>query len=200
MRMAVRLNDKLRTPDAQQYLTLYLVTLLFALLATWPSPGGGPNDTWFSLAYVRAGALGLLGLGYGMSAARAGRAEQRDDGLMLVCFAVLGLPLEIAGYAASYPATPLPWALALPALTAAAMFALGLLFGELLALVRMRFLAPLLVPALLAGMVAFDVAVGRNVLNPFTGAVRVSLPHLAVLCGATLALVAVLLRPAGRVR
>jgi hypothetical protein len=193
------LGARLAMPDAQQYLGLYLIALLFALVASWPVTGTVANDAWFSLAYTRAAVLGLLGIGYGVDASRIPRRDRRLTALMLACFALLALPLEIAAYAASYPATPLVWLLTLPAVAALAMFGVGSWLGWLLDLLHLRLLAPLVVPTVLVGMVVFDVATGYNLLNPFTGAVRVSWPHLAVLVALSGGLSATLLRPAGEV-
>lgn len=184
------LGRRVTQPDAQQYLALYFISLLFALMASWPTPGSPINDAWFTLAYTRAAALGLLGLGYG--AAKVGERPQERAliAIMLALFAVLALPIEVAAYAASYPATPLSWVLPLPALTALAMYALGLLLGRFLQLLRLHPLTPIVVPAALAGMVALDVSVGTNLLNPFTAAVRVSWAHLALLLVAVVGLLA----------
>jgi hypothetical protein len=188
------LSRRMALPDAQQYLTLYLGALLLALIASWPTQGDSPNDVWFSLAYTRAAGLGLLGLGYGVSA-RPGRSDQLLTASMLACFALLALPLEVAAYAASYPATPLSWVLAVPALSVLAMFAVGLPIGRLLRAIRLESLAPLAVPGLLAGMFAFDLAADINLLNPITAAVRVSPLHLTVLVVAVTGLAFALLLP-----
>ncbi|MEX2540375.1 MAG: hypothetical protein WD314_01155 [Trueperaceae bacterium] len=193
------LTRQLASPEAQQYLALYLIALLFALLASWPTTGSVSNDSWFSLAYTRAAGIGLLGIGFGINYSRAARQEKVLVAAMLGCFALLALPLELAAYAASYPTTPVAWFLALPPLSALAMFAVGLLLGGLLGLVRLRVLAPVIVPAALVGMVAFDVAAGLNILNPFTGAVRVSWYHLATLLSLAALLLLVLLRPSREV-
>lgn len=184
------LGRRLAQPDAQQYLALYLISLLFALMATWPTPGSPVNDSWFTLAYTRAAALGLLGLGYGATMVAASPRERLLCGAMLALFALLALPLELGAYAASYPATPLSWVLPLPALTALAMYAAGLLLGTGLRFLRLQPLVPILVPAALAGMVALDVVVGVNLFNPFTAAVRVSWAHLALLAVAVVGLLA----------
>lgn len=199
MKPLAHLSGRLSEPDAQQYLALYLIALLFALLATWPAAGqpAVPNDAWFALAYTRAAALGVLGLGFGESSARAGRERIVSTAAMLSTLAVLALPLELAAFAASYPDTPLYWVLALPPLTALAMFALGVWLGKFLRLLRIAALAPLVIPGLLVGMVVLDVAVGINILNPFTGAVRVSWPYFGMLCVLTLLLLPVLLRDRG---
>ncbi|MEX2535833.1 MAG: hypothetical protein WD273_09585 [Trueperaceae bacterium] len=183
-----QLVQRIVLPDAQQYLTLYLIALLFALMASWPTAAAPVNDAWFALAYARAAALGLLSLGYGATLAAADRREQRLVAAMLALFALLALPLEIAAYAASYPATALSWVLPLPALTALAMYALGLLLGKVLLAIRLHPLIPIVVPAALAGMVALDMTIGVNLLNPFTAAVRVSWPHLTMLLLAVLTL------------
>lgn len=190
---------QLATPEAQQYLALYMIALLFALLASWPTTGTVSNDAWFSLAYTRAAALGLLGIGFGISSSRATRNDKALVAAMLGCFALLAIPLELSAYAASYPTTPLAWFLTLPALSALAMFAVGLLLGRLLELIRLRVLAPVVVPAVLVGMVAFDIAAGLNILNPFTGAVRVSWFHLATLLSLAALLLLALLRPSREV-
>ncbi|HEX7004646.1 MAG TPA: hypothetical protein VF168_10725 [Trueperaceae bacterium] len=194
MKFAGRVAQRVAQPDAQQYLALYLIAMLFALMAAWPTDSTPVNDAWFTLAYTRAAALGLLGLGYGASKAAASPAEQALTAAMLGLFALLALPLELAAYAASYPATPLPWVVPLPALTALAMYGLGLLLGKFLGLLRLQPLVPIAVPAALAGMVALDVGLGLNLLNPFTAAVRVSWAHLALLGSATTALIIALAR------
>ena len=188
MSLVSRFGQRLMQSDAQQYLALYLISLLFALMAAWPTPGSPVNDAWFTVAYTRAAALGLLGLGYGATMAASRPAERLLTAAMLAFFALLAQPLELAAYAASYPATPLSWVVSLPALTALAMYGLGLLLGKLLSLLRLQPLLPIAVPALLAGMVALDVGLGFNLLNPFTAAVRVSWAHLGLLCAGTLAL------------
>lgn len=190
-------GQRLAAPDAQQYLSLYLATLLFALFTSWPVHGTTANDSWFSLAYVRAGLLSLLGLGFGVADSRSHLAEQRSTAGMLSLVALLALPLELAAFAASYPATPVAWLLVLPVPTVLAMFALGLALGKFLDLIRLRLLALLLVPAVLVGMVMIDIATGLNLFNPFAAAVRVSLPHLSVLLLATAALGLALARRSG---
>lgn len=192
------LERRVTQSDAQQYLALYFISLLFALMATWPTPGSPINDAWFTLAYTRAAALGLLGLGYGATKVSERPQERALVAVMLALFAVLALPLEVAAYAASYPATPLSWVLPLPALTVLAMYAVGLLLGRLLQLLRLHPLTPIVVPAALAGMVAVDVSMGINLLNPFTAAVRVSWAHLALLLAAVVALLIVQSRSASR--
>jgi hypothetical protein len=189
------LAARLALPDAQQYLGLYLIALLFALVATWPTVGTVANDSWFALAYTRAAMLGLLGIGFGVTASPLARREQRLTALMLGCFALLALPFEVVAYAASYPATPLAWLLALPPLASLAMYSVGLVLGLLLDALRLRVVAPLIVPAALVAMVALDVGLGYNLVNPFTGAVRVSWAHLAILLALIGALLAMLLRP-----
>jgi hypothetical protein len=189
------LAARLAQPDAQQYLGLYLIALLFALVATWPTVGTVANDSWFALAYTRAAMLGLLGIGFGVSASPLARREQRLTALMLGCFALIALPLEVVAYAASYPATPLAWLIALPPLASFAMFSVGLALGVLLDVLRLRLLAPLIIPAALVAMVVLDIAIGYNLFNPFTGAVRVSWAHLAILLSLVGALLAMLLRP-----
>lgn len=196
--LATETSRRLTEPHAQQYLSLYLVALLFALFASWPAHGAVPNDSWFSLAYVRAGLLSLLGLGYGVANTSTGTAARRSTAAMLSLFALLALPLEVAAFAASYPAIPLAWLVVLPVPTVLAMFALGLVLGLFLDLIRLRLLAPLVVPAALVGLVMFDISVGLNLLNPLTAAVQVSLPHLAVILTATAALGLGLARRSGR--
>lgn len=194
MSLTARFSQRIAQPDAQQYLALYLIALLFALMAAWPTPSAPVNDAWFTLAYTRAAALGLLGLGYGASVSGAQPREIALTGAMLALFALLALPLELAAYAASFPATPLAWVIPLPALTVVTMFAIGLLLGRLFGLLRLQPLLPLAVPAALAGMVALDVVVRQNLFNPFTAAVRVSWSHLALLGVVTVALILALWR------
>lgn len=188
---------RLRASDAQQYLALYLVALVFALLATWPTGGASSNDSWFALAYTRSAGLSLLGLGYGMTLARESRQQRVEAVLMLAAFALLGLPLELAAYAASYPATPVLWALAVPIPTVLAMFGIGSLLGLVLARLRLQGLAPLLAPLLLVGMVILDVSLGLNVLNPVLAAVRVTWPHAGLLLAGCVASLATIMGSVG---
>jgi hypothetical protein len=63
----------------------------------------------------------------------------------------------------------------------------GVLIGAVARRLRLMVLAPLLVPAFVAGTVAVDVRLGVTLLNPLTAALQVSAGYLAL--HATVALV-----------
>ncbi len=180
-RLLFGLEDRLRDSDATQVATLVLAALVITLIAVWPTPGSGSNESWYAFAQTRSVVLALLALGFGASA--AGEAPRRAvaTALMVVLVALLVLPLEVASYAASYPATPLWWSLVSVPLATAGYFVLGLVLGRVAQSLRLRALLPLLVPAAVAGLLVLDIQLGWTVLNPLTSAVAVSPWHLAMM-------------------
>lgn len=169
-----RLEHRLQDSDAMQVATLVLAALVVTLAAVWPTPGSGSNESWYAFAQMRSVVLALLALGFGASAAAEPPRRAFATALMVMVVAVLALPLEVAAYAASYPATPLWWSLVSVPVAAAGYLVLGALLGRLARFVRMGAFLPLLVPAAVAGLLVLDVQLGWTILNPLTAALVVS--------------------------
>jgi hypothetical protein len=90
------------------------------------------------------------------------------------------LPFELAAHAASAPATPVWWVLVAPPIAVAGQLTLGAAIGTIARRLRLGSLLFVLVPAAVAGAVAFDVRVGATLLNPLTAALQVAPGFLVV--------------------
>ena len=199
-----RLAERLSRTDMVQGTVLLFVALGFTLAIRWPTGISLVNESWFALAPTRVTLLAFAGLGYGASlgsqpAARSRRqassakesqtpfgspAWRNEIAVTLPAIWVLAAvsaPFEIGSHAASYPGTPVWWSLLVPFVAVSGYFGTGLLLGRATALVRLRGLLPLLVPALLAGAAYLDVSVGRTVVNPWSASLALSPTWLAVL-------------------
>lgn len=157
------LGDLLTRGDTLQLLMAFFGLLLFAVAITWPT-APGPNDSWYTLVQVKAGALLLLSVGYGGSVALAPRAASCAALGVPLVFWALGLPFELTTYAATHPEAPLWWSLVTRPLGVLGYFGVGLVCGR--ALARARAALPLIPPLVLVGTISFDVWLGRAVLSP----------------------------------
>ena len=165
-------EERLREGDSVQVATLVMAAAVIALVTTWPAPGQSTNESWYAFAQVRSVLVALLALGYGASAAAEAPARAWATAAMVMVVALTLIPLEIAAYAASYPATPLWWPLATVPLAAAGYLVMGIALGRLARYLRVGVLLPLLVPALVVGLVALDVSFGWTTVNPLTAALE----------------------------
>jgi hypothetical protein len=134
--------------------------------------------------------VALLAAGFGATAASERSRRGVTSGLVVMVIALLTVPLEIAAYAATYPATPLWWSVVGVTLAPAAYFALGVGLGAVATRARLRLFLPLLVPALLVGFVVLDVRLGGTVFNPLTAPLEVSFTYVVVSSLLTLTAVA----------
>jgi len=186
-RVASLVHERLSREDLISVVVFYPAVLLLVLALTWQGIGGLAG-VWTPLAHTRGIVLALLGLGYGVGLGDETIPVQRSTAVALVIIALLALPVELAALAASYAPVPLGWVLVLPPLTVLGFLAVGRLLGALLARLRLRALAPVMVPAVLAGTFFLDISLGRNLLSPFHAALAPSLPHPAILILASLGL------------
>jgi len=169
-----RLEARLCESDSVQVGTLLMVALVVAFATVWPSPGQISNESWYAFAQVRSVLVALLALGYGASAASESLERRLATASMVVVFALLTLPLEVATYAATYPATPLWWSLVTIPLAAAGYTVLGVVVGRVTRALRLGVLLPVVVPLLLVVLLLLDVRFGWTIANPLTAAVAVS--------------------------
>jgi hypothetical protein len=176
-----RLEERLRESDVPQVATLVFAALVVALVTAWPSPGSSANESWFAFAQTRSVILALLALGYGASASAEAPRRAVSTGLLTVLLAVLVLPLEVAAYAGSYPATPLWWSLVSVPIAALGYLVLGVLLGRVVRAVRLGAFLPLVVPAVVIGLLLLDLRLGWTVLNPVTSATMVSPLYLVMM-------------------
>lgn len=189
------LSQRFARADLTQLSTLLFVLLVITLAFTWPGSGLQPNDSWESVAQLRLIALTLLATGYGASTStlnplsklnlaqktRQLRLEQRTTLAALSLLAILSAPLEVAAYAASYPSQALAWSLGLALLDTIAMFGVGLGLGRLLSILRLRVLLPLAVPAVLAGLITLDLALGMPLGSPLAALAGIHYGHLVLM-------------------
>ncbi len=183
--LAERVHERLSREDLISLVVFYPALLLVVLALTWQGTSG-PAGVWTPLAHARGIALALLGLGYGVGLAQEAVNDRRATAIALVIIALLGLPVELAALAASFAPVPLAWILALTPLTVLGFMGMGQILGALLATLRVRALAPVVVPAALAGTLFLDISLGVNLLSPFHAATTPSTPHLVVLMAASL--------------
>ena len=198
MSYLVGLGKRLARADFSQFTTLFFAILVVSFMFAWPDSPAQANNSWYSVVQLRLFLLAFLALGYGGSSSYKSRLEQRLTLGAILTLAVLSIPFEVAGYAASYPRASLVGSLALSLLDTVALFGLGLLCGYALSKLQIRFLLPLVVPAVLAGLIALDVVLGLELLPPFifTTPSLTTLPftHLAMM-GAMSAFTLYLLLP-----
>ena len=172
--------ERLRTGDMPQYGLLLLASVTVILVATWPARAGLANESWYAVSQARSVLVALLALGYGMGLATEAPRRAASTALAVILLAVSTLPLELLAHAGSAPATPAWWAWAATPVAAAGHLVFGVLLGAVARRLRLRVLAPLLVPAFVAGTVAVDVRLGVTLLNPLTAALQVSAGFLAL--------------------
>lgn len=203
-----RLAERLSRTDMVQGTVLLFVALGFILAVRWPTGISLVNESWFALAPARSTLLAFAGLGYGAhlgSQPPAGsrrpdssresptpfgsptwRSELAVTLPAIWVLAAISAPFEIASHAASYPGTPVWWSLLMPFVAVSGYFGAGLLVGRAAAVIRLRGLLPLLVPALMAGAAYLDISLGRTIINPWSASLALSPTWLAVLGGLSL--------------
>jgi hypothetical protein len=179
-RLIQEISDRFTRSDMLQLATLFMAVLMVAFVISWPTSNRVANDSWYAVIQARMVALSLLALGYGASQRKP--ADSAALGCLLV-LAVLSLPVEILGYLVSFPSSNLGYSAALMMVNTVAMFGMGYLLGALLHTLRLSFLTPLAVPALLVGLVVLDLRLGVTVFNPLAALTSASLWHLAVMMG-----------------
>mgnify|MGYP001275462167 FL=1 len=186
-----RLDRHLRTELVSQQLISVLLLLVIVLLVSWPLSSLHPNNTWFSLAASRRLLFGLLGAFWGLALVRAPGPKRVVTALALLVMAIVTAPIEMLGFASSYPAASLTLSLVLSAAVPVGVFGLALLVGLLCLRLRVRWFALLLLPALFGALLMMDSWLDRPLLNPFTVTVGGTLPVVifwSVLATATLVL------------
>lgn len=186
---------RLVQPDYTQLLTLYFGVLLFVIATRWTGIDASMNDSWFGVAPARLVGIALLAFGYGAAFSERPWSQRLAAAGTVVLAAVVTYPLELASHAASHPATPVWWGLTVPLLDGVAYFGLGVVVGRIAALLRLRSILPLLVPAALVGMIWVDVRLGFGLVNPLTTATTVAPAHLVLAAVVAAATVVALLRP-----
>lgn len=165
------LRDAFSAPETIQGAFLVFVLLVLGLWTTWPRAPEEANQSWYGLASLRAGALAAWGLLAGArDAARAGRLALPTVLAMLVV-ALLTSPVELAAHAATAPARGLGWSLATTPLLLTACYGLGAAVSGAAARARLAALVPLLLPAVVVGIVYLDVRFEIGAATPWL------LPH-----------------------
>jgi hypothetical protein len=178
--LGTALEARLRANDVTQVATLVFAALVVTLVTVWPSAPRSVNESWYAFAQTRGVVLALLALGFGATAAGESARRSVTTGLAVVLIALLTIPLEIAAYAASYPATPLWWSLTSIAVAPGAYFMLGLGLGAAASRLRLGAFLPLLVPGVLIGMLMLDIRLGWTMFNPLTASLHISGSYAAV--------------------
>ena len=181
---------RLRASDVTQVATLVFAALVVTLVTVWPGTPRRVNESWYAFAQTRGVILALLALGFGASAVRESAHRSVATAVAVALIALLVIPLEIAAYAATYPATPLWWSFVGIAIAPRGYCVLGVGLGTLAHRIRLAALLPLLVPGVLVGFLMLDLRLGWTVFNPLTASLHVSTRYavvMAVLAAATLA-------------
>ena len=173
-------SERLRVGDLPQVGLLGLTAVAVALVATWPARPGLPHEGWYAVAQTRSVVVALIALGYGTGLLREAPRRMAATAFAVWVVAVSTLPLELAAHGASAPATPVWWVLVATPVAVAGQLTLGAAIGSLARLLRVGSLLFVIVPAAVAGAVAFDVRVGATLLNPLTAALHVAPGYLIV--------------------
>lgn len=181
MNVLEALSERLRQADIMQLLLGYFALLLIVAILSWPTSPQLANNSWFALVQAKIITLVLLSLYYGSALHSAPRHTQAATVLAILLFHALSLPFDVATYAVSFPATPVWWPPLITAVDIVAFFGMGVVLGQAMQLLRLSALLPLAPPALLAGLVAIDIWLGRSLFNPFTAVAVVTVPHLLVM-------------------
>lgn len=176
-------SERLRTGDLPQVGLLGLAAVAVALVASWPARPGLPHEGWYAVAQTRSVVVALIALGYGSGLFLEAPRRMAATALAVFVVAVSTLPFELAAHAASAPATPVWWSLVATPVAVAGQLVLGAAIGSLARLLRVGSLLFVVVPAAVAGAVAFDVRVGATILNPLTAALQVAPAFLTVHAG-----------------
>lgn len=184
--------ERLARSDMVQLVALAFVAFTLTIALSWPSGGRVVNESWYSLAPVRSTLLALLALGFALTHGPSGeganwRREARVSLLALLTLALLTAPFEVVSRAASYPAVDPWWSLVQPLLVVPAYFGLGLLLARVTGRWRLGWSLPLLVPAVLVGLVWIDLTLGRTLFNPWAAPLALPWGFAAVMGAATLA-------------
>jgi hypothetical protein len=174
------LSARLTRSDLLQLSTLYFAILLFSVLVSWPQ-GTAENRSWFVLVQVRIMALTLLGLAYGTSEIHKVKPEQRITLLALLCLGLFSLPLELACYAASFPETPIYWAMGITLLDTIAFFGLGLALSKMFHKIRLQALLPVINIVIMVLINTFDFGTGKIIISPLLAVTLLSPFHFAAM-------------------
>lgn len=185
-------SERLARSDMVQLVAFAFVVLTLTIGLAWPSGGRVVNESWYSVAPVRSTMLALLAFGFALTQGPFGagatwRREARVSLLALLALTLLTAPFEMVSRAASYPAIDPWWSLAVPLLVVPAYYGLGLLLARVTSRWRLGWSLPLLVPAVLTGLVWLDLRVGRTVFNPWAAPLALSWWFAAVMGVATFA-------------
>ena len=171
-------SERLRAGDLPQIGLLGLSAVAVALVASWPARPGLPHEGWYAVAQTRSVIVALIAVGYGTGLfLEAPRRMAATAGAVLVV-ALSTLPFELAAHGASAPSTPAWWALLATPIAVAGQLTLGAMIGAIARRLRLGSLLFVIVPAAIAGAVAFDVRVGATILNPLTAALQVAPGYL----------------------
>jgi hypothetical protein len=196
--LAQTASERLRATELPQVGLLLLAALVATLAVAWPGRPDAPNEAWYAVAQTRSVLQALLALGYGIGLAVEGPRRAAGTVVGVVVIALSALPLELVAHAGSAPATPAWWAWVSAPVAVSGQLAIGAGLGVLIRRIRLVALAPLLVPAAVAGAVMLDVRMGITVWNPLTAALQVAPAYLAVHAGAAIVGVAVAVAAARR--
>ena len=178
MSFITSLNQRFRQPDLIQVALLFFTIIFVAFLVSWPSNSSQPNDSFFAVSQTRLISLLLISLGFGSAFSIKPFRQQQLTGAAVIGLSIFSMPFEVAAYGMSFPSLPLYWSLLVSFIDTIAFFGLGVLLGQILTWTRLRFLLPLMVPSIIAGLIALDILLQYALFNPLTALTNVSLPHL----------------------
>jgi hypothetical protein len=188
-----QLSHRFIRSDLVQLSTLYFAILLFCVLISWPAPLN-ENRSWFMFVQVRILTLTLLGLAYGASEVHKPKFDQGLTLLALLGLNLLSLPLELACYAASFPATPVYWALGITFIDTIALFGLGIAISKLFHKIRLQALLPVLNIVIIVLLNTIDFGTGTVLISPLLAVTVLSPFHFAAMLVLAIATVVWLLR------
>lgn len=198
---------RLARSDMAQLFTLFLAVLVIVLGFAWPTAGNLANESWFALAPSRNALLALVAAGFGASQGlirvpghqvdHAGVDQLQEAWSTLwalMLWVLLTLPFEITSHAASFPAINLAWSFLVSVLTVPAYFGLGLVLRKVLGVLRVHWLLPVAVPAVMVGLAWLDLQLNSALFNPWTAVLAPS-PYPLVAGTAAAATLLALWRP-----
>jgi len=175
------LNERFSQADFIQVSLLFFTILFFAFLITWPSNSHVETNSFFAISQLRLMGNILIALSFASVFSLQSMHKRRVTAFAVLALCIFTIPFEVAPYAMSFPPLPLYWSILVTLIDTLAFMGIGFLLGHTLSFLRLRFLLPLAVPALLVACVALDILIQFAIFNPLSAITAQNWPHLILM-------------------
>jgi hypothetical protein len=177
MTLLAAFSQRIRSEETTQLLALLLALLSLVLIVSWPTATSPVNNSWESVSLVRRGALAACALLWGLGSRHVTARARLLSALLLITFALLSAPFEVAALAASVPLVPLPLALLFGVAAPLALYGLTLLLVTACRRIRLGWLALPFVLLSLGGLVYADLLLDVQLFSPLQELDGSAWPH-----------------------